>query len=114
MRRCGWLLRSWRPGKRTVTAVLRLLGLGRQRRLQNYHQVLNRARWSSRAASRILLPRLGSTFVPTGPLVLGLADTVARRRGKRIHAQGIDRDPGRRSHWPFVKASGLRRMSLML
>jgi DDE superfamily endonuclease len=102
------------PGKRTVTAVWRLLGLGRKRRFQSYYPVLNRARWSSRTASRILWQVLGSTFVPTGPLVLGIADTVERRRGKRIHAQGIYRDPVRRWHSPFVKASGLRWMSLML
>jgi hypothetical protein len=102
------------PGKRTVTAALRILGLGRKRRFQNYHHVLNRARWSSRTASRILLQLLVSTFVPTGPLVLGMDDTVERRRGKRIHAKGIYRDPVRSSHSHFVKASGLRWMSLML
>jgi hypothetical protein len=30
------------PGKRTVTAVLRLTGLGGEKHLQNYHRVLNR------------------------------------------------------------------------
>src|SRR3954447_22966295 len=102
------------PGKRTVTAALRILGLGRKRRLQNYHHVLNRARWRSPAASRILLQALVSRFVPTGPLVLGRDDTVERRRGKHIQAKGIYRDPVRSSHSHFVKASGLRWVSLML
>src|SRR3954451_17287818 len=42
------------PGKRTVTAVLRIVGRGNEQGFQNYHRVLNRARWSSRAASQIL------------------------------------------------------------
>ena len=37
-----------------------------------------------------------------------------RRRGKRISAKGIYRDPVRSSHGHFVKASGLRWLSLML
>ena len=47
-------------------------------------------------------------FVPTGPILLGLDDTIERRRGKRIQTKGIYRDPVRSSHSHFVKASGLR------
>jgi hypothetical protein len=46
--------------------------------------------------------------------VLGIDDTIERRRGKRIAAKGIYRDPVRSSHGHFVKASGLRWLSLML
>jgi hypothetical protein len=102
------------PGKRTVTAVLRIVGLGNEKRFQNYHRVLNRARWSSRAASRILLRLLVRTFAPSGPLLVGLDDTIERRWGKRIQARGIYRDPVRSSRSHFVKTSGLRWLSLML
>src|SRR5207253_3365066 len=51
---------------------------------------------------------------PTGPVVLGIDDTIERRRGKRISAKGIYRDPVRSSKGHFVKASGLRWLSLML
>jgi hypothetical protein len=47
-------------------------------------------------------------------VVLGIDDTIQRRRGKRIAAKGIYRDPVRSSHGHFVKASGLRWISLML
>ena len=47
-------------------------------------------------------------------MVPGLDDTIERRRGKRIAAKGIYRDPVRSSHGHFVKASGLRWLSLML
>src|SRR4051795_12263380 len=43
------------PGKRTVSSVLRIVGLGSEKHFQNYHRVWNRARWSGRAASQILL-----------------------------------------------------------
>ena len=55
-----------------------------------------------------------AAFVPDGPVVLGLDDTIERRRGARIAAKGIYRDPVRSSHGHFVKASGLRWLSLML
>ena len=118
--------RSWRhaevlligailaPGRRTVTSILRITGLCRERRFVNYHRVLNRAAWSGRAAARVLLGLLLDAFMPAGPVLLGLDDTIERRRGKRISAKGIYRDPVRSSHGHFVKASGLRWLSLML
>jgi hypothetical protein len=118
--------RSWRhaevlligailaPGRRTVASILRIAGLRRERRFVNYHRVLNRAAWSGRAASRVLLGLLLDAFVPKGPVLLGLDDTIERRRGKRIGAKGIYRDPVRSSHGHFVKASGLRWLGLML
>jgi DDE superfamily endonuclease len=102
------------PAKRTVTSALHACGLGQERRFQNYHRVLNRARWSSLSASRILLSLLIKQFAPTGALVFAIDDTIERRRGERIKAKGIYRDPVRSSHGHFVKASGLRWLSLML
>src|ERR671919_92554 len=102
------------PGQRTVTSILRVSGLCWERRFVNYHRVLNRAAWSGRAAARVLLGLLLQAFVPTGPVLLGLDDTIERRRGKRIGAKGIYRDPVRSSRGHFVKASGLRWLSLML
>jgi hypothetical protein len=121
-----FLQRSWRhaevlligailaPGQRTVTSILRITGLCRERRFVNYHRVLNRAAWSGRAAARVLLGLLLETFVPGGPVVLGIDDTIERRRGKRIGAKGIYRDPVRSSKSFFAKATGLRWLSLML
>jgi hypothetical protein len=102
------------PSKRTVTAILSVMGLRQSPHFQNYHRVLNRARWSSRAISRQLLLILLQVFVPHGPIFLGLDDTVERRRGKKISAKGIYRDPVRSSHSHFVKVSGLRWLSVMV
>lgn len=102
------------PGKRTVTSALRVMGLSTDEHFQNYHRVLNRALWSSLAASRILLTLLVAAFAPAGALVMGIDDTIERRRGENIKAKGIYRDPVRSSRSHFVKASGLRWLSLML
>jgi len=102
------------PAQRTVTAALRVVGLAHLAQFHRYHRVLSRDRWSSLAASGVLLRLLVATFAPTGPLVFGIDDTIERRRGKRIAAKGIYRDAARSSHSHFVKASGLRWVCLML
>src|SRR5262245_1166527 len=103
------------PGIRTVTATLRVMGLSQERQFQNYHRVLNRASWSSRSLSRILLRLLVQAFVPAdAPVVLGLDDHIERRRGAKIAAKGIYRDAVRSSKSFFVKTSGLRWVSMML
>ena len=102
------------PGQRTVCSILRIVGLRRETRFVNHHRVLNRAVWRSRLGARPLLDRLLRTFVPNGPVLLGVDDTVERRRGKQISAKGIYRDPVRSSRSFFVKTSGLRWLSLML
>ncbi len=103
------------PGKRTVTEALRVMGLHNEVQFQNYHRVLNRAKWSSRALSRILLHLLVKIFVPAdAPIVVGIDETIERRRGAKIAAKGIYRDPVRSSKAFFVKTSGLRWVSMML
>jgi hypothetical protein len=102
------------PGQRTVCAILRIMGLSAEKHFQNYHRVLNRAIWFSREGSRLLLSILVAAFAALGPVVMGLDDTIERRRGAKIKAKGIYRDPVRSSHSHFVKASGLRWLSLML
>ena len=106
------------PGRRTVASALRVMGLGDLSTFQNYHRVLNRAKWSARHAAEQLLRLLVQAFHGEGlhrddPLVFGLDDTIERRRGAKIKAKGIYRDPVRSSKGHFVKASGLRWLSLM-
>src|SRR5829696_1884937 len=101
------------PGKRTVSAALRVMGLGQTEHFQRYHRVLNRAVWSGRAVSHVLLGVLVRTFVPSGPLVIGVDETLERRWGKKIAAKGVYRDPVRSTQERFVKSSGLRWVCLM-
>jgi hypothetical protein len=103
------------PGKRVVTETLRVMGLSQSRQFAQYHQVLNRAVWSPLALSQVLLKRLLTSFcAPDQPLVFGIDPTIERRWGRKIAARGIYRDPVRSSDSHFVKASGLRWISLML
>lgn len=53
-------------------------------------------------------------LIPTGPILIGIDDTIERRKGKKIKAKGIYRDPVRSSHGHFVKVSGLRWLVVML
>ncbi len=102
------------PAQRTVAAALRVMGLGQTSHFQRYHRVLNRASWSSLTASRVLLRLLVAAFVPDGPLVVGVDETLERRTGAQIAAKGVYRDAVRSSHSHFVKATGLRWVCLML
>ena len=102
------------PGKRTVSACLRMTGRAEAKNFSSYHQLLNRARWDTRAMARRLLVMIIDRFVPDGPVVIGMDDTIERRWGRRITARGIYRDPVRSSHGHFVKASGLRWLSFMV
>jgi hypothetical protein len=103
------------PGQRTVASALRVTGLSGERQYQNYHRVLNRARWSGHELSRRLLGVLVAAFVPAeAPVVVGLDDTIERRRGAKIAAKGVYRDPVRSSQKQVVKVTGLRWLSVQL
>src|SRR3954465_14747742 len=75
------------PGQRTVASVLRVMGLSGERQYQNYHRGLNRAGGGGAEVGRGLLGLLVAAFVPGGePIVVGLDDTIERRRGAKITA----------------------------
>jgi hypothetical protein len=73
------------------------MGLDHERCFHPYHRLLSRASWSSTEASRVLLGSLLEAFVPDGPLLLGVDETLERRWGFKIRARGIYRDPVRSS-----------------
>ena len=74
------------PRQRTVTAVLRVMGLSKEKCYQNYHRVLNRAKWSSYHASKILLGLIIHTglFVLPGCIIIAMDETLERRQGKKL------------------------------
>jgi len=73
------------PGKRTVTAILRIMGLSDEQQFQNYHRVLNRATWSSLRLSQLLLGLLVVAFVTLGaPVLIAADETLERRKGEKI------------------------------
>jgi len=102
------------PGTRTITAVLRVMGPSADWHCANSHRVRSRARWPALRGGRRLLRALVRACAPTAPVVLGSDDTMERRRGEKMAAKGIDRDPVRASPAHVVNASGWRWVSLML
>ena len=79
------------PAERTVTAALRVTGLSMDKHFENYHRVLNRAKWSSLEASHILLGLLVSAFAMRGPIIMGLDDTMVRNTEPPLNGAGETR-----------------------
>jgi DDE superfamily endonuclease len=103
------------PGARTVTAALRVIGLSMEHRFTNYHRVLNRATWSARRGSQMLLGLLISLLVPPGaPIILGADDTVERRSGRKLTAKGCYRDAVRSTKKHVIRCFGVKWVSMML
>lgn len=103
------------PGKRTVSATLRVLGLEHTSNFGKYHRVLNQASWSPLQLSRILLGLLLAAFVPTGARIVILVDeTLERRAGKKIVYKGWFRDAVRSTAGKVVTTLGIRWLCLCL
>jgi DDE superfamily endonuclease len=102
------------PGKRPVTSVLRVMGTRDDRHCQRYHRALSRAPWPAWSGGPLLLRWLLPPFVPTGPVVGGIDETIERRRGEQSAAKGLSRHPVRASPAPLVNARGWRWVRLML
>src|SRR5215213_903064 len=70
------------PGKRTVTAALRMLGLAHTRRFERYHRVLNRARWSS-LMLLVPIPWAGRVWALPFLTALAPSERYDQERGRR-------------------------------
>lgn len=95
-------------GKRTVSSVLRVMGLAHKPRFERYHRVLSKAQWNEFRLTRILLGLLIG-LLPSGvPIIIAMDETLERRSGKRITAKGCYRDACRSSHNLVIKCFGLK------
>jgi hypothetical protein len=101
-------------GPRTVTAALRAMGLGQERRFERYHRVLNRARWSGLRGAQILLGLLIVLLPLAWPLVIAVDETLERRKGERIAGKGVYRDAVRSSRSKVVTCMGLQWICMAL
>ena len=102
-------------GRRTVTAALRQMGHQMDNHFSLFHQVLNRARWSSLAVSKSLLQVLVQTFVGAGGTIeIVIDETLERRWGRKISKRGHWRDSLRSSKERSVSSPGLRWVTMAL
>lgn len=92
------------PTQRTA-ACLRVVGLAEEKHFQNYHRVLSRARWSALEGSRILLRQVLDRLLPSGPVIIGLNDTLERRR-QEDSSQGHLPRRGTIESWTLRKGHG--------
>lgn len=103
------------PGRRTVAAALRMMGLGNSKRFTNHHRVLNRARWSPWVLSKLLLSLIILLCLAAGaPLILVVDETLERRRGCKIKYKGWFRDPIRSTIKHVSKSLGIRWICLAI
>ena len=100
-------------GRRTVTAALRQVGQQSNTHFSNFHQVLNRARWSALEVSRRLVQVVMSTF-GGGTRDIVIDETLERRWGRKIHKRGHYRDSLLSSKERSVSNSGLRWITMAL
>jgi DDE superfamily endonuclease len=96
-------------GRRTVTAALWQTGQKPDPRLSNFHQVLNRARWSPLEARRQFLALIVASFAQAGGTRDIVSDeTLERRSFAQIHKRGHYRESARSSRQRSVSSPGVR------
>src|SRR5919109_222023 len=77
------------PGRRTVAATLRAVGLRDERHFTSYHRVFNRAVRSPLRVSRLLLEVILTRLLPPhAPLIVVIDTTLVRRTGRRLVWRG--------------------------
>jgi hypothetical protein len=95
-------------GRRPVATALRHTGNDMAGNWSNFHQALNRARWSTLATSRQLLLLIVETFVPAGADVdLFIYETLERRWGNKMSKRGHYRDSAFSSRKQSMSSPGL-------
>ena len=100
-------------GRRTVTGILRTIGLSQGSGFSKYHRILNSLEWSAKRGSAILLKILLKMTGEERPVIL-IDETLERRKGKKIRAKGYYRDAIRSSKSRVVNTTGLKWLIMAL
>jgi hypothetical protein len=85
-------------GGRTITNLLRVLGILAPGHPSSYHRVFSRDRWSLSPLARRYVAAVLARFVPSGTVVLAGDDTVTEHPGPHVYGKGRHRDPVRSTH----------------
>jgi DDE superfamily endonuclease len=85
-------------GGRTITNLLRVLGLLAPGHPSSYHRVFSRDRWLLSPLARRYAAAVLTRFVPRGTVLLAGDDTVTEHTGPHVYGKGRHRDPVRSTH----------------
>jgi hypothetical protein len=94
-------------GGRTICSCLRALGMQGEAAFTNYHQLLNRSKFSLKDAAKILMEMVIPLVNKSG-VILVVDEHLERRKGKKIKDKAIYRDPVASSSKWKVKCFGLK------
>lgn len=83
----GWVLAQ----RRTVTCMILAAGEAAGKHYSSYHRLFSTARWSLDSIGLALFDLIEPHL--EGPILLGLDDTLARKRGKKMFGCGMHHDP---------------------
>ena len=84
----GWLFAE----RRTVTGLIEAADAMERKHFSVYHRFFASARWSLDELGFVLLEQL-FPWLPDGPILLALDDTLARKRGRKMYGAGMHHDP---------------------
>jgi hypothetical protein len=94
-------------GVRTVTELLKHLGLRDAKNFSIYHDFFNKNKWSSLEGSKILFQKIISMFSKNEEIQIAIDTTVERRKGPKIKSLNIQRDATRSTKSRKVLVPGL-------
>lgn len=94
-------------GLRTVTELLKCLGLREAKNFSVFHDFFNKNKWSSLEGSKILFQKLISLFSKDEKIQIAIDTTVERRKGPKIKSLNIQRDAVRSTKFRKVLVPGL-------
>ena len=85
-----------------------ILDIKNEKPYRNYQRVFNRAKWDELNGAKILLNLIIKLLPPGLPLIIGVDESIERRKGKKIKAKGCYRDAVRSSKRKVVYCFGLK------
>jgi len=85
----GWLFAP----RRTITGMLIAANISGKRHHASFHRVFSKGRWSLDVLGLAVLRLILALGLVNGTVFLGLDDTLARKRGRKIFGVGMHHDP---------------------
>ena len=92
-------------GKKTISEILKSLGLRNVKNYSRYHDFFRKAKWSTLKGAEILLLYIVA-LIP-GEIEISVDSTIERRKGPKIKGLGIQRDAVRSTKSRKVLVPGL-------